>query len=167
MKSRIKDVSLSIALTLTMLSNAHALLALPTSGSCGFLITEPVPYGMANVDAMGETGYNFMGVITFNNANSASLNGVYMNAAYSTKDSPQLKTPAYLNNASVSIYPLDANNGFVGGYRLVVSGQAVMANKPTVKATVNINALPVNGGKSLLLQFADGTQPGSGVCQFQ
>lgn len=167
MKSRFKGVSISIAFSLTMFSNAHALLALPTTGSCGFLITEPVPYGMANVDAMGETGYNFMGVITFNSANSASLNGVYMNAAYSTKDGPQLRNPAYINNASISIYPLDANNGFVGGYRLVMSGQAVSANKPIVKATLNINALPVNGGKSLLLQFADGTQPGSGVCQFQ
>lgn len=167
MKSRIKEVSLSIAMCLTMISNAHALLALPTSGSCGFLITEPVPYGMANVDAMGETGYNFMGVITFNSANSASLNGVYMNAAYSTKDSPQVKAPAYINNASISIYPLDANNGFVGGYRLVVSGQVIFGNKTGGRANLNINALPVNGGKSLLLQFADGTQPGSGVCQFQ
>jgi hypothetical protein len=167
MKSRFKGVSISIAFSLTMISNAHALLALPTSGSCGFLITEPVPYGLANVDSYAETGYNFMGVITFNNANSASLNGVYMNAAYSTKDSPQLKAPAYLNNASINIYPLDANNGFVGGYRFVVSGQAVMANKPTGKVNLNINALPVNGGRSLLLQFADGTQPGSGVCQFQ
>lgn len=148
-------------------SSAHALLALPTSGSCGFLITEPVPYGMANVDAMGETGYNFMGVITFNSANSATLNGVYMNAAYSSQNSPQLKTPAYINNGAISIYPLDANNGFVGGFRLVVSAQATAPNKPTVKANLNINALPVNGGKSILLQFADGTQPGSGVCQFQ
>lgn len=159
--------AVSIALSLTMISNAHALLALPTSGSCGFLITEPVPYGMANVDAMGETGYNFMGVITFNSAKSASLNGAYMNAAYSTRNSPQVKAPAYLNNASISIYPLDASNGFVGGYRLVMSGQVMSANKPSEKVTLNINALPVNSGKSILLQFAEGTQPGSGVCQFQ
>lgn len=167
MKSRFKVVLLSIVLSLTMVSNAHALLALPTTGSCGFLITEPVPYGMANVDAMGETGYNFMGVITFTSANSASLNGVYMNAVYSTRGSPQVRNPAYLNNAAISIYPLDANNGFVGGYRLVMSGQVMSANKPSEKVILNINALPVNGGKSLLLQFADGTQPGSGVCQFQ
>ncbi|WP_322993527.1 hypothetical protein [Limnohabitans sp.] len=148
-------------------ASAHALLALPTTGTCGFLITEPVPYGMTDVDRMGETGYNFMGVIVFNNASSATLNGVYMNAVYSSQNSPQLRTPAYLNNAAVSIAPLTASNGFLGGYRLVVTGQAVMANKTTSKATLNINALPVNGGKSILLQFADGTQPGSGVCQMQ
>jgi hypothetical protein len=167
MKSIMKKHFFALACLLMSISSAHALLSLPSSGSCGFLITEPVPYGMANVDAMGETGYNFMGVITFTSANSASLNGVYMNAAYSTKDSPQLKTPAYINNATISIYPLNANNGFVGGYRLVVSAQPVMANKPTMKVNININALPVNGGKSILLQFADGAQPGSGVCQFQ
>jgi hypothetical protein len=146
---------------------ANALLALPTSGTCGFLITEPVPYGMADVNSMGETGYNFMGVIVFNNASSATLNGVYMNAAYSTQNSPQLKTPAYLNNAVVAISPLNASNGFVGGYRLAVTGQAVMVGKPVSSVVLNINALPVNGGKSILLQFADGTQPGSGVCQMQ
>jgi hypothetical protein len=108
-----------------------------------------------------------MGVIVFNNAASATLNGVYMNAAYSTQNSPQLKTPAYLNNAVVAISPLNASNGFVGGYRLAVTGQAVMAGKPVSNAVLNINALPVNGGKSILLQFADGTQPGSGVCQMQ
>ena len=65
MKTKLLAVLL---LSLTAASNAFAALPkFPTTGSCAFLITQPVPLG-ADVTALGETGYNFLGVINFTNA---------------------------------------------------------------------------------------------------
>lgn len=148
------------------ISSAHALLELPTSGSCGFVITEPIPYGVTNSGTLNATGYNFMGLITFNSKSSATLNGVYVNVKYSSSESPQTINSTNLNNATVVVAPMTTSNGFIGGYKLFISGRVVDDRGPST-ASLTMNAIPVNNGKTILLQFADGTQPGSGVCQFQ
>jgi hypothetical protein len=66
---------------------------------------------------------------------------------------------------------MTTSTGFVGGYVLVASGPVYIngvANGKTGQLT--INAVPTNGGNTILLQFGGAANPGigagSGVCQF-
>jgi len=159
----------AIILTLATVGNVFAALPkFPTSGSCAFLITQPVPLG-ADVTALGETGYNFLGVINFTNATTGTLSGYVVNPIYQTTNSPSMGNPARINNASVKIAPMTINNGFVGGYVLSVTGTGVM-NGVNKAISFVINAVPAAGGNVLLLQFAGapgtGPGPGSGSCEF-
>ena len=155
--------------SLTAASHAFAALPkFPTTGSCAFLITQPVPLG-ADVTALGETGYNFLGVINFTNATTGTLSGYVVNPIYQTTNSPTLGNSGRINNATVKIAPMTINNGFVGGYVLSVTGTAVM-NGVNKAISFVINAVPAAGGNVLLLQFAGapgtGPGPGSGSCEF-
>ena len=158
-----------LLLTIAVTSNAFAALPkFPTTGSCAFLITQPVPLG-ADVTALGETGYNFLGVINFTNATTGTLSGYIVNPIYQTTNSPTLGNSGRITNANVKIAPMTINNGFVGGYVLSVTGTGVM-NGVNKAISFVINAVPAAGGNVLLLQFAGapgtGPGPGSGSCEF-
>ena len=159
--------ALFIALIYSCTANA-ALPKLPTKGSCGFLITQPVPLG-ANVTNLGETLYNLMGVINFTSATTGTLSGYGADVIYQTIDSPKMGTPTYMNNATVTIAQMTSNNGFVGGYILSVSGTGVK-NGVSKAISFVLNAVPISGGNALLLQLAGapgtGPGPGSGTCEF-
>ena len=166
MKTKLLAVLL---LSLTAASNAFAALPkFPTTGSCAFLITQPVPLG-ADVTALGETGYNFLGVINFTNATTGTLSGYVVNPIYQTTNSPTLGNPGRITNASVKIAPMTINNGFVGGYTLTVLGTFIQ-NGIIVPFSLVLNAVSVNAGNVLLLQMAGAagttTGPGSGSCEF-
>ena len=141
---------------------------LPTKGSCGFLITQPVPLG-ANVTNLGETLYNLMGIINFTSSTTGTLSGYGADVIYQTINSPKMGTPTYMNNATVTIAPMSSNNGFVGGYIFTVSGTGVK-NGVGKAISFTLNAVPIIGGNALLLQLAGapgtGPGPGSGTCEF-
>lgn len=150
-------------------SIATALPQMPTSGTCAFLISNPIPYGLADVNSYGETGFNFLGTLTFNNATSASFSAHVVNVKYRTSGTPAVDTPGIVTNAPVTITPMTSANGFVGGYILNIklTSANVKVAKPFVGTQLmTMNAVPVNSGNSVLLQFSEGAEPGSGVCQF-
>jgi len=152
---------------LTFLNPARAVATFPTTGSCAFLITLPVPYGLVDVTSYAETGYNFMGIMTFNTSTSGTLSGVFENAVYKTNDSPALGPAAYVKDAAISIAPMNDSNGFVGGHKLTVSGTGKIGSV-TKQFTFILNAVATNNGNTLMLQTSGttGPGPGTGVCQF-
>ncbi len=165
----LKVLKLSILSLLIFNTSVYAALPkFPTTGSCAFLITQPVPLG-ADVTALGETGYNFLGVINFTNATTGTLSGYVVNPIYQTTNSPTLGNSGRITNANVKIAPMTINNGFVGGYILTVSG-SYFQNGITAPFSFVLNAVSVNAGNVLLLQFAGapgtGPGPGSGSCEF-
>ncbi len=152
-----------------IISPAHAISTMPTSGTCAFLVTFPVPYGLANVTSYGETGYNLMGTITFTSATTATFNLVAENAIYKTNGSPVLGPSVTVKNAPATIAPMTDANGFLGGSKITI---AITAKKETQTMTDTViwNAVATNAGKTILLQGSRLTnglgEPASGVCQF-
>lgn len=144
----------------------HAISPIPSSGSCAFLITFPVPYGLVDVTSYAETGYNFLGVIAFSSSTTGTLSGTVENAVYKTNGSPSLGPAAYIKDATVAIAPMTDSNGFSGGSKLTVTGAAKIGSK-SQQFTLVFNAVASNGGNTIMLQNSSpGPGPGSGVCQF-
>jgi hypothetical protein len=166
-----------VAIFVFSASIASALPAIPSSGTCAFLITQPVPLGITNYPFTG-TGYNFMGTLTFSSSNSGILNMVVVNVTYRNSDGPVYEHSAVLNNFPFTITPMTSSNGFSGGYVLKAtqsaSSSAFKTTSPlTYVSNVGLyaNIVPVNDGKSIFMQFTattagEGPGPGSGVCQF-
>lgn len=158
-------------------SIANALPSMPSSGTCAFLITQPVPLGITNYPFTG-TGYNLMGTLTFANATSGVASLVVVNVTYRNSDGPVYEHSGVINNAPFTISPMTNSNGFPGGFVLKVTQSATTsAFKSTTPITpmtgigLYANIVPVNDGKSILMQFSatkagEGPGPGSGVCQF-
>ena len=158
-------------------SVANALPSMPSSGSCAFLITQPVPLGITNYPFTG-TGYNLMGTLTFTSTSSGNLNMVAVNVTYRNSDSPVYEHSAVVNNFPFTITPMTSSNGFSGGYVLKAiqsaSSSAFKTTSPNTYLTnvvIYANLVPVNDGKSILMQLTatkagEGPGPGSGVCQF-
>jgi len=173
----IKMKKLFTSLIFFVTSSVFALPAMPSSGSCAFLITQPVPLGITNFPFKG-TGYNFMGTLTFNNASSGMMDLIVVNVTYNNQDSPYYEHSGILNNAPFTITPMTASNGFSGGYLLKVTQgstttSSITSTPPTTPSKIELfaNIVPVNDGKSILMQLTatkvgGGTAPGSGVCQF-
>ncbi len=146
-------LALAIAASLATPS-AFAATALPTSGSCQFLITLPVPLGVASIN---QTGYNITGVLTFTSSTTATMSGYVTNANYSSAGSPTLAAPVIFNNSAVSITSMTTATGFVGGYFLAI----------TAPFAAQFTAVPANSGNTIFMQVSGGPLgPGSGVCQF-
>ena len=146
---------------------ARAIATMPTTGSCAFLITLPVPYGLVDVTSYAETGYNFMGIINFTSSTSGSLSGTFENAIYKTNGGPNLGPTSYLKDAVVSISPMNENNGFIGGSKFTINGIAKKVGFMPQQVQITLNAVATNSGNTILLQATGSTQtPGSGVCQF-
>ncbi len=151
-------------------SSVHsAIAAMPSSGSCAFLMTLPVPYG-ASVTSMGETGYNMIGRITFSSATTGTFSGRIINPVFQTNSSPYIlaKNIIDLENFSMTVEAMTPGNGFSGGYKMTATGRV---NNAT--AALEWTAVPNNNGKSILMiSSGAGTAsdpklgPGSGVCQF-
>jgi len=165
------------SLLLVVTNAVYALPAMPSSGSCAFLITQPVPLGITNYPFTG-TGYNLMGTLTFTSSSSGNLNMVAVNVTYRNSDSPVYEHSAVVNNFPFTITPMTNSNGFSGGYVLKAiqsaSSSAFKTTSPNTNLTnvvIYANLVPVNDGKSILMQLTatkagEGPGPGSGVCQF-
>ena len=169
----IKMKKLFVSFLLTITNAVYALPAMPSSGTCAFLITQPVPFGISNFPYRG-TGYNFMGTLSFSNSTSGFLNGVFVNVTYTSQNSPQYEHSAILKKVPFKITPMTDLNGFSGGYIIEGSGgtgyKTISPNVP-LEVGIYANIIPVNDGKSILMQLsapssASGPGPGSGVCQF-
>lgn len=143
---------------------------MPTSGSCAFMMTLPVPYGATVTSFGGLTGYNLLGRMTFTSATTGSFSGRIVNPTFQTNNSPYISAGGIIDLESfpMSIEPLSAGNGFTGGYKMTATGR-VGGNAVFLEWT----AVPNNNGKSILMVSSGvGTAsdprlgPGSGVCQF-
>ena len=149
--------------------STHTLM--PTSGNCALLLTLPVPYGMdvskSSEDGPGtyQTGYNFIGIMSFTGGNSAKLSGKIINPTFNTKDSPYLasNSTVIINEFLGLISPLSKFNGFEGGYLMTCTGNIKGKSKSLI-----MTGVPTNSGKTIVVVLSDGTSPGpgSGVCQF-
>lgn len=144
---------------------------MPTSGNCALLLNLPIPYGVdvskssANGPGTYQTGYNFIGIMSFIGGNLAKLSGKIINPVFNINDSPYLSSNStvIVNEFSGSISPLNKNNGFEGGYLMTFTGSIQGKSKSLV-----MTGVPTNSGKTIVIVLSDGTSPGpgSGVCQF-
>jgi hypothetical protein len=164
-----KNIKAHLLVVLAFFSSSAAMAGMPSSGSCAFLMTLPVPYG-ATVTSFGETGYNVIGKITFNSATTGSFSGRIVNPIFQTDSSPYIlaKNIIDLENFAVAIETMTPGNGFTGGYKMTASGRINGA-----PVDIEWTAVPNNNGKSILMiSSGAGTPnnpklgPGSGVCQF-
>jgi hypothetical protein len=143
--------------------------AIPTGGTCALLLTLPVPYGVTV--SSYQTGYNFIGQITFLSATTAKFSGRGVNPTFNKDDSPYIAADGVgildLNDWNVTITPMTSTNGFGGGYLLNFSGSALGGQK-----NFSLTGVPANNGKTIMLvSTGNGTAsnpglgPGSGLCQ--
>jgi len=135
---------------------------LPTTGTCGFTIGANFPFTgpfLGNLDASEDV--NHIGIINFG-AKSISINAV--------KNQVQ-STTSTTNNGITSITGRTYTNtqqsntlSFTNVASSAVSGMHVM----TLSNGDKFNAIPVNNGKTILLQFVIADDMGGrvGVCQF-
>jgi hypothetical protein len=154
--------------TCLALQSAHAISTMPSSGTCAFLITQPVPLGITTFPFRG-TGYNVMGTLAFTSATAGTMSGVVVNVTYTTTDGPSYEHSAIFTNLPFSVTAMTNANGFSGGYILSASGNAYKTTAPNtaLAASFNFNMASVNSGKTLMMQLTgSGLSAGSGVCQF-
>jgi hypothetical protein len=148
--------------------SAHAISTIPSSGTCAYLITQPVPLGITTFPFTG-TGYNVMGTLTFTSASAGTMSGVFVNVTYKTSDSPSYEHSVIFTNIPFTVSSMTTSNGFSGGYILSASGNAFKTTAPNtpISASLIFNVASVNSGKTLMMQFTgSGPGAGSGVCQF-
>ncbi|SRR5712692_8057415 len=124
-------------------SNAFAL-----TGTCGMLVTLPVPYG-ASLPA--DRDYNILAAINFTNS---TISFTVTSATYAA-DGPTVKPP--LPNSIGTNIPFTTAAGPIAG------SQAISFN-PGPSGPITANIFPVNGNQTVLVQGA--TSLFSGVCQF-
>ena len=158
---------------------------MPSSGTCGFFLSLPIPYG-ADIGKIGGTngagtyytGGSALGLISFTSSGAATLSATVVNPTYSTSNSPWIYATdnGFINNASVVILPMSEIDGFSGGYRFLFSGKMRQGINPEVLRNFyfEANVIPTNNGKTLLMQIANNNPltvgepgPGNAVCQFQ
>ena len=122
------------------------------------LLTMPVPYGWTSLNNT-ETGYNVLGVLSFTSATAATFNGSIINPRYRSDNSPIINSAdtIYFRNTPVTIEAMNATTGFVGGYKLTFAYSNSFS--------FNVNAIPANNSKTILMQSSGGIEPASGVCQ--
>lgn len=148
-----KFASVALACLATMSSASQSIAAtMPTSGTCGMLVTFSVPFGPnAPVDAM----LNMLGTMTFTSANAGTLEYAVNTIAYNTGINPN----GFGNNVITSKAPVTASFTISAG---TLSG----ASKLTITGTsTTFEVYPVNGGQTLLVQ-GKGDNRAQGVCQF-
>ena len=150
-------------------SSATSSSSLPTSGSCAMLLTLPIPYGVSIGPGGYQTGYNIIGLMTFTSATSATASLRIVNPSFQSSDSPYIDQNDIvdLQNLAVTISPMTANNGFVGGYVFTASG--TLNGNPVGFQMVGV---PSNNGKTIMFvsttpgtSGSPGLGPFSGVCQ--
>jgi hypothetical protein len=180
-KTNVKNLALvflvTLALSLAVMYNKQGVAqsspsSIPSSGSCALLMTLPVPYGfnVANNQGKYQTGYNFIGKITFNSSSSGSFSGQGINPTFNTGNSPYIESAGgviNMHNFSLAITPMTNSNGFEGGYIFTFSG-----NYNGNPLTFRLVGVPSNSGNTIVMVSEDvgtvsspGIGPGSGVCQ--
>lgn len=135
---------------------------LPTTGTCGFTIGANFPFTgpfLGNLDA--SEAVNHMGIINFA-AKSISINAV-KNAVKSTT-ATNTDGITSITGRTYSNTQQSNTLSFTNVASSAVSGMHVM----TLSNGDKINAIPVNNGKTILLQFVIADDMGGrvGVCQF-
>jgi hypothetical protein len=143
------------------LTASAALPAFPTSGSCGMLVTMVAPVGAT--PPFVKT-FNILGVLNFTSATGGTVDYNFANINYdATSPGIGMSTPAGAPHANAIPFTV-ASMGASGP-----TGAKIIAFPDPAAPTysMNINAIAVNGGNTLLLQGGYGSQfQFSGVCQF-
>ena len=154
---------------------SYALAPLPTSGVCGFSISGSYPFTGVQTSIPGTwttvgaaTTYsgnsasvsgslNMMGTVDFGSS-TITINSVGQTAKGSCAAGNCAGSPTFVNTQTMATvtFTSGASSGVSGMYVLGLSTGGV------------INVLPVNGGKTLLLQQVTNNDMGGriGVCQF-
>ncbi len=135
---------------------------LPTSGTCGFTIGANFPFTgpfLGNLDASEDV--NHMGIINF------GLKSISINAVKNQVQSTTSTTNNGITSITGRTYSNTQQSGtlsFTNASSSAVSGMHVM----TLSNGDKINAIPVNNGKTILMQFVIADDMGGrvGVCQF-
>ena len=134
--------------------SAMAISAIPTSGTCGFVISGSYPFAGVQLSGAGSTAsgsLNWLGAFDFG-ANTLTVNVVSQSATNTTGSNP-----AFTNSQSQVSLTFTVGAATSGMYPLTLSGGNGV-----------VNVIPVNGGNTLLMQqFITNSAGGkAGVCQF-
>jgi len=140
-----------LAAALLPASNAFAVSAFPSSGSCAMLVTIPVPYG-ENLPA--SSPYNILAVITFTSATAGTIDYYANRVTYDTGGVTEAAAETG-SGVAVAIASLASP---------APSAARSLTFTPTASSPIVANAIAVNGGNTILVQGQN--QPFSGVCQF-
>ena len=138
---------------LMLLSTPHAFAIFPTSGTCAMLVTPPVPAGA--VVPLYDT-YNVLAMLTFTGA-AGTIDFSAVGVEYNGGGAPHYPPFDELGSAPLAITAgllPSADSKTLSFYRIVGDPGSL----------ITINAFSVNGGRTILIQGANG--PFSGVCQF-
>lgn len=143
-------------IALLPVSNAFAVAAFPTSGSCAMLVTKPVPVGATMPHS---ATYNMIAILTITSATAATL--TYGQTVVDYTVNGYSVNPAIRRTAADVPVRIEAPAGMPEGTRgLIVSAP----NLPPGMTSVDATAIAVNGGSTILIQ--GNNDAFSGVCQF-
>ncbi len=151
LKQKFLRVAAGVALVAGLLPATNAF-AFPTSGTCTMLVTQPVPYGQA-IPATN-VSYNIFAILTFTSATTGTIDYDNVRLDYTangianvTENGPGSPIPFTVASVGPS--------GPAEGRKIAFTSNG---------ATININAMAVNGGNTIIMQGT--SAPFSGVCQF-
>jgi len=162
----------SLLSTTFFATNALAVAALPTTGTCGFTLSASYPFIGVQANSSQTTArgsLNFLGTLSFTSATAGTfvLNSVQQDACGSGA------TNSNITGCNVPGTTLYANtqNLFTGSFA-VGTGRAtnfsMLTLTPSGGGSLILNAIATNNGNTILLQKYDAVSNagGIGVCQF-
>lgn len=171
---------LSINILFLIFVNTSSLYAadanvMPSSGTCSFLINQPVPFGLDPSLLPYTTGGSAIGTITFTSGTAGNFYGAIVSPLYKSSGSPDVRAVdnEYMNG-TFTVVPMTAPLGFVGGYRMFFNANITDYSGTVRVKSFEVNVVPSNSGKTILMQLANtnftdpdaGVGPGTGVCNF-
>ena len=148
-------IALGIMINLLIgIQAANATSTIPTSGTCGFVLSGSYPFVGAQLNGAGTSAsgsLNWLGTIDFG-ASTINVNVVSQSATNTNGNNP-----AYTDTQSTITAPFTVGSPASGLYPLTLSNGGGI-----------INIIPVNGGNTILMQqFVTNAAGGkAGVCQF-
>jgi hypothetical protein len=131
-------------------SSAFAV-ALPTSGTCGFTMGANFPF--VSSQSTGDVSLNFMGTLNFT-TKTFKINEVSQVFNSAKTDATRFVNVQNIN--SITYTTATEKSDMPGMYTIALN------------ATNSLNLLPVNNGKTILMQWfgVNDSQGSMGVCQF-
>ncbi len=157
-KNQFARITMSIAaLTCAFFTqSAFAISTIPTTGTCGFVISGSFPFIGVQLNGSGTSALgalNWLGTLDFG-SNTLKVNVVSQTATGATGSAPN---PTFVNSQVQYSIPFTVSGPTNGIYAL---------NLGTGNGSMNL--IPVNGGATLLMQqfVSDNAGGKAGVCQF-
>ncbi len=140
-----------LAAALLPASNAFAVSAFPSSGSCAMLVTQPVPVGATMPH---NSGYNILAVLTFTSATAGTIDFYGVRVDYTVNGYTVDPTPETGSAIPFTVAALGPSAPSAARSITFIAGGGNLV----------ANVIAVNGGSTVLIQGV--SDPFSGVCQF-